>query len=130
MGFKPLKPARDGKSSTSLDDLDARLREAQARRSGRSAGDDGATRGSGLSFALRIGVELVSALAVGVGIGVLLDRWWGTAPWMLVVFFLFGSAAGVMNVFRVMKRYDSTVGYRGGGEDADGGDGGPRTGDR
>lgn len=61
---------------------------------------------------MRIGVELVAALIVGVGIGYLLDRWLGTAPWLLLVFFLLGSAAGIMNVFRVTKGLGGAVGYQ------------------
>ena len=56
-------------------------------------------------------MELVSALIVGVGIGLLLDYWLGTRPWFLLVFFLLGSAAGILNVFRVMKRMGGAVGY-------------------
>jgi len=43
---------------------------------------------------------LVAALIVGVGIGLLLDRWLGTTPWFLIVFFLLGAAAGILNVYR------------------------------
>ena len=95
-----------------LDDLDARLREAKARRAGKKARDDALERGSGLSLALRIGVELVAALAVGVGIGLLLDRWLDTAPWMLLLFFLLGAAAGMLNVYRAMAGYGYAAGYR------------------
>jgi ATP synthase protein I len=55
---------------------------------------------SGFGAAFRIGVELVAALIVGVGAGLLLDRWLGTAPWFLIVFFFLGAAAGVLNVYR------------------------------
>ncbi len=55
---------------------------------------------SGVGMALRIGTELVAALIVGVGLGLLLDYWLGTAPWLLVVFFFLGAAAGVLNVYR------------------------------
>jgi len=57
---------------------------------------------SPLGIGLRVGVELVSALLVGVGIGWLLDRWLHTAPVLLVVFALMGWAAGVLNVWRLM----------------------------
>jgi ATP synthase protein I len=104
------------KPSPSLEDLDARLRQARERRpDGSTKEDQGPNRGaigSGLGFALRIGVELVAALAVGVGIGLLLDRWLGTGPWMLVVFFFLGSAAGFLNVYRIVSGYGYAAGYR------------------
>lgn len=96
----------------SLNKLDKRLREAQARRSGGGKSTRPLKRDSGLSLAFRIGVELVAALIVGVGIGLLLDKWLGTRPWFLLLFFILGSAAGIMNVFRVMKGHGDAVGYR------------------
>lgn len=86
----------------SLDDLDARLREARSREADRTRGNGPILRApmSGFGMAFRIGVELVSALIVGVGVGLLLDRWLGTTPWFLIVFFLLGAAAGVLNVYR------------------------------
>ena len=103
----------------SLDELDAKLREAKARRApGKSDGAD-RERGSGLSFAMRIGVELVAALIVGVGIGFLLDRWLGTKPWFLLLFFLLGAAAGLLNVFRLVSGYGYAAGYRKPDEGAD-----------
>lgn len=96
----------------SLNDLDAKLREAQARQSERLGRADKASSDSGLSLALRIGVELVAALIVSVGIGLLLDHWLGTRPWMLLLFFVLGSAAGILNVFRVMSGYGYSVGYK------------------
>jgi ATP synthase protein I len=92
-------------------DLDARLREAKAKRDGRSGADQEA-KGGGLAFAVRIGVDLVAALVVGVGIGILLDRWLDTSPWFLLLFFLLGAAAGMMNVYRVMAGYGYAAGYR------------------
>ena len=87
-------------SRRSLDDLEARLQ--RARDHGQSKGETSNSvlraPNSGLGQAFRIGVELVSALIVGVGIGLLLDRWLGTAPWFLVGFFFLG--AGVLNVYR------------------------------
>jgi ATP synthase protein I len=83
------------------DSFEERLRQAQARR-GKDPGSakSGLPRGNwGVGF--RAGVEVVSALVVGIGIGWLLDRWLGTWPWLFLVFFVLGSAAGVMNVYRL-----------------------------
>ncbi|MEM7172243.1 MAG: AtpZ/AtpI family protein [Pseudomonadota bacterium] len=102
----------DKKPPPSLDDLDARLKAAQSRHRGETDAPDEAKRGSALSLAFRIGVELVAALIVGVGIGYLLDLWLGTKPWFLLLFFVLGSAAGIMNVFRVTSGMGGAVGYR------------------
>ena len=57
---------------------------------------------SALGIGLRVGVELVSALAVAVAIGWFLDRWLHTSPVLLSVFVLLGGAAGVANVWRLV----------------------------
>ena len=82
--------------------FDERLRVATERakppaRSPRSAMD-----GSALGVGLRVGVELVAAMAVGVAIGWGLDRWLHTRPWMLIVFVFLGGAAGIANVWRML----------------------------
>ncbi len=102
----------------SPDRFDARLRAAQERRgshrdAGRRAQDDaGRTdRGRGIGLALRIGTELVAGLAVGVAIGLGLDWWLGTKPWLMIVFFFLGAAAGIVNVYRTMSGLGHAVGY-------------------
>jgi len=101
-------------SRRSLDDLEAKLQ--RARDQGRSKGETSNSilraPNSGLGLAFRIGVELVSALIVGVGIGLLLDRWLGTAPWFLVGFFFLGAAAGVLNVYRAASGLGLAAGYK------------------
>jgi ATP synthase protein I len=104
----------DERKPPSLEDLDARLRAAQDRVDSRTGGGegDGGQPTSGFGLAFRVGIELVSALAVGVGIGWLLDRWLGTKPWLMVVFFFLGSAAGVLNVWRSVSGMGPGPGYR------------------
>ena len=104
----------DDSPPPSLEKLDEELRAAKAKR-GNAKADPG-ERGKGLAFAMRIGVELVAALIVGVGIGLLLDHWLGTKPWFFLVFFVLGAAAGFMNVFRVVSGLGGQVGYRRDGE--------------
>ncbi len=97
----------------SLAALDARVREAQSRQAGAKPREPAQAAGaSALGFAWRVGLELVSALVVGVAIGYLLDRWLGTKPWLLILFFVLGSAAGLLNVFRLTSGLGGTVGYR------------------
>ncbi len=95
----------------SLDDFDARLRALRAREeedSGR--GPESRGRPTGMGLGLRIGVELVTGVLVGFGIGWALDTWLGTRPLLMVLFLLLGGAAGLMNVLRVMRGMDETVG--------------------
>jgi ATP synthase protein I len=54
----------------------------------------------------------VAALLIGVAIGYGLDTWLETKPLFLIIFFLFGSASGFMNVYRVVKGMDMTIGYK------------------
>lgn len=103
----------EGKPPSSLEDIDTRLRQAQARdkpRRRKARENRGSVEGAGL--AMRIGVELVAGLIVGVGIGLLLDRWLGTTPWMLVGFFFMGAAAGMMNMYRTVRRLEYGAGYK------------------
>lgn len=102
----------DPKTTPSLTDIDARLRAARGRpEGGRDDRDrDGPSRPSGVGLAFRIGVELVTTTLVGTAIGYGLDVWLGTAPWLMIVFLLLGGAAGVSNVYRVVKGLDDAVG--------------------
>lgn len=101
----------DHETPPSFEDLDTRLRAARAREhedSGR--GPASRAQPSGMGLGMRIGVELVTSVLVGTGIGWALDAWLKTAPWLMVVFLLLGGAAGVMNVYRLMRGMDETVG--------------------
>ena len=60
-------------------------------------------RGLFMGSAFRLGTELVAAVAVGTIIGFILDNWFDTKPWLLIVFFFLGSAAGMFNVIKTAK---------------------------
>ncbi len=49
------------------------------------------------------GLEIGAAAAIGILIGWYLDRLLGTKPWLLVVFMLFGIAAGFRSIFRLLR---------------------------
>lgn len=57
----------------------------------------------GLSYAARIGVELVVATLMGSGLGFLGDRFFKTAPWLMIVGLILGAAAGFLNIFRFVQ---------------------------
>ena len=50
-----------------------------------------------------IGLSFVFALVIGFGAGYWLDRTLGTQPWLSFMGFSLGLAAGVLNVYRVLK---------------------------
>jgi len=53
-----------------------------------------------------IGIQLVVATFVGFAIGHFLDKLLGTSPWLTLVFFLFGIAAGFRDIIRMAKGDD------------------------
>ena len=50
--------------------------------------------------ALKISTELVAAVVVGGTIGFILDNLFDTKPWLIIIFFFIGVAAGILNVIR------------------------------
>ena len=60
-------------------------------------------RGLFMGSAFRLGTELVAAVAVGTIIGFILDNWFGTKPWLILIFFFVGVVAGITNVIRSAK---------------------------
>ena len=61
-------------------------------------------RGSFMGSAFKLGTELVAAVAVGTIIGFILDSWFDTKPWLIIIFFFLGSAAGMLNVIRTANK--------------------------
>jgi ATP synthase protein I len=51
-----------------------------------------------------MGLELGLSVIVGLVLGSALDRFFGTEPWMLIVFSISGIAAGYRSVYRLLKR--------------------------
>ena len=50
-----------------------------------------------------VGIMFPASIAVGVTIGYFLDRWFHTAPYLLIVFTLYGIAAGFINLIKVTR---------------------------
>lgn len=55
---------------------------------------------AGMGVALRLTSEFIAGIVVGGLIGWLIDEVAGTSPFALIVFFLLGFCAGVLNVLR------------------------------
>ena len=61
---------------------------------------------NGAGFGFKISTEIIAALVVGVGIGLIVDNYFNTKPFGLIIFFIFGALAGFLNVYRVMRRIE------------------------
>jgi len=91
--------------SARLGSLDQRLSEIRGSRkigtdqSGAGSGD-GAARASAMARGFRLSSELIAGVVVGAVIGWGFDRLLSTSPFGLIVFFLLGFVAGVVNVVR------------------------------
>ena len=62
---------------------------------------------SKLGIAFKMSTEMVAAVVVGTIIGFILDNWFGTKPWLILIFFFVGVAAGILNVIRSAKNMQS-----------------------
>lgn len=80
-----------------------RLRRARAPRPAAGREEDGRLRwGDGL----QVGIELVAGVGGGLLLGWALDGWLGTAPLLIVLGFVLGAAAGMLNAWRWMRRLE------------------------
>ena len=59
---------------------------------------------SSIGAAFKLSTELVSAVAVGSIIGFILDKTFGTKPWLIIIFFFIGVVAGIVNVIKSAKK--------------------------
>ena len=59
---------------------------------------------SSIGQALKLSTELVAAVLVGTIIGFILDNWFDTKPWLIIIFFFVGVVAGILNVIRSAKK--------------------------
>ena len=97
-------------------DLGARIDGAQAeKRAEVTAQEDKAMRARGMAYGLRMSSEFVAAIIVGGLIGYGLDKVFGTVPWLFLLFFVLGLAAGVINVTRGFQRLQSEISRQTGG---------------
>ncbi len=99
--------ADDEKDAKRLAELGERLQKAQRQR-----GVPGPSEAppSKLGIAFRLVTELLAAVLVGGGIGWALDRLFGTTPFLFIVMFLLGVAAGFVNVVRTARQMEKDQG--------------------
>jgi len=73
------------------------------------------TEGSAAGLAMRAVTELFVGLGVCMGLGWMVDKYFGTAPWVMLALMPFGIAAGVVNVMRLSssKQAEEVLGGKG-----------------
>jgi len=86
-----------------FDDFKTRLKIAKNKNKN-SENKNSPENASFMGNAFKLGTELVSAVLVGTIIGFILDSWFDTKPWLILLFFFLGSVAGIMNIIKVATR--------------------------
>ena len=86
-----------------LKEISTRLEIAKKKMKKKQIKNDGSNVTS-IGAGLKISTELVVSVVVGTTIGFILDSWFGTKPWLIIIFFFLGAAAGMLNVFRTANR--------------------------
>ena len=86
----------------SKDPFKTRLEIAKKKVSKRNL-EDKKPNPSPIGTAFKLSTELVSAVAVGTIIGFILDKTFGTKPWLILIFFFVGVIAGITSVIRSAK---------------------------
>ena len=85
------------------DKFETRLKIAKSKAKNKNEEDNPEPK-SNIGQAFKMSTELVSAVAVGTIIGFILDKWFGTKPWLILIFFFVGVVAGILNVIRSAKK--------------------------
>ena len=88
----------------SEDQFKTRLKIAKNKIKSRKSTKSNESSSSSMGSAFKMSTELVSAVVVGTIIGFILDNWFGTKPWLILIFFFVGVIAGIMNVIKSAKK--------------------------
>ena len=83
-----------------LSSLDERLKDARQTEAQRAGG---AKPDANYRLGMRVLGELVGAPFGGAVIGYVLDYWFGTKPWLLLVLLFVGFGVGIRNVIRISQ---------------------------
>ena len=86
------------------DQFKTRLKIAKNKIDSKKINKNKSNHGSYLGVAFKMSTELVAAVVVGTIIGFILDKTFGTKPWLILIFFFVGVIAGIVNVFKSAKK--------------------------
>ena len=96
---------------TRVVDLSKRIAEFESRQQEERRYRKAKLPTGGMALAGRVTTELVAGVVVGTFIGWAFDKWLGTTPTFMVLFFFLGSAAGMMNVWRALTGRGMAAGF-------------------
>jgi ATP synthase protein I len=87
-----------------LNDFKTRLKIAKEKIKSSSKNKDNSQNSSSMGSAFKLSTDLVAHVAVGTIIGFILDSWFDTKPWLIIIFFFLGSISGILNVIKTAKK--------------------------
>tara|TARA_B100001939_G_scaffold347241_1_gene368230 strand:- start:8141 stop:8479 length:339 start_codon:yes stop_codon:yes gene_type:complete len=93
---------KSGDKERSFEDFSARLQAARQAQKDKSSGKPKPM--SAYGAAIRLVADLVAGIVMGALIGLFLDDWLGTRPWLMIVFLFLGIGAGIRNVLRTAEQ--------------------------
>jgi len=85
------------------DELDRRIADAKSAHERGISSAEGRAESRGWA----VGIEFVGAVLVSTFIGWLIDRYFGTAPWAMIVLLILGFAAGTRRAMRTSSQFDA-----------------------
>lgn len=109
-----MSPQERAQFERRISDLEDRLGRARSGRDAGRADADAEMRGRGMAYGMRMAADLVGSVVVGGAIGWGLDWALGSRPWLFLLFFLLGFAAGVLSVVRSYERMQREFVAKGG----------------
>ena len=59
-----------------------------------------------LALAFSVGTVMTSNIVGGVVLGYLLDKWFKTAPWMIVTGLILGTVSAFIGIYRIVSRLE------------------------
>jgi len=59
----------------------------------------------GLAMLASMGIAMVVSTFIGLVMGIYLDKYFGTKPWLTIIFLIFGIAAGFKNIYTLSRKY-------------------------
>ena len=87
-----------------LNDFKTRLKIAKEKLKSSSNNTNNSGNSSSMGSAFKLSTDLVAHVAVGTIIGFILDSWFDTKPWLIIIFFFLGSISGILNVIKTAKK--------------------------